>query len=213
MLALALRQAVAAAAARRSPAKLQHPRVGRRRRARGHPGRDGARCSSRRPYAHEARRRGHADVPRGARRHGAARLRRRARARRRGARRSPACPTSRARSADEIAAALQEAERPLVVAGAGCGSEDVLRAAANVAWALQRKGRPARLCLTVPRVQQPRARAHGRRQPGRRLSRRSKAGRPTRSSSSRTTSTGAPTPSRSTRLLEARRARHRPRPH
>ena len=50
----------------------------------------------------------------------------------------------------EIVAALKQAEEPVVVSGCCCGSEAVLRAAANVAWALRRKGRPARLCLTSP---------------------------------------------------------------
>ncbi|HUS82410.1 MAG TPA: molybdopterin-dependent oxidoreductase, partial [Dehalococcoidia bacterium] len=52
--------------------------------------------------------------------------------------------------AAEIAAALEKADEPLVVCGGSCGSEDVLRAAANVAWALRRKGRPSQLCLTAP---------------------------------------------------------------
>lgn len=52
--------------------------------------------------------------------------------------------------ADEIAGALMEAERPLVVSGAGCGSEEVIQAAANIAFALCRKGREAGLCFTVP---------------------------------------------------------------
>ncbi len=49
-----------------------------------------------------------------------------------------------------IANALEEAERPLVISGAGLGSEAVLEAAANVAWALAESGRPAGLCLTLP---------------------------------------------------------------
>jgi NADH-quinone oxidoreductase subunit G len=53
-----------------------------------------------------------------------------------------------------IAEALRNAERPLVVSGTGCGSEAVLHAAANVAWALCREnpenGEKAELCLTVP---------------------------------------------------------------
>jgi NADH-quinone oxidoreductase subunit G len=50
-----------------------------------------------------------------------------------------------------IAKSLAEAERPLVVSGAGCGSEAVLQGAANVAWALCRKqAQPADLCLPVP---------------------------------------------------------------
>ena len=52
--------------------------------------------------------------------------------------------------ADSIARALRGASRPLVVAGTGCGSEAVIQAAANVAWALARAGRPARLAFVVP---------------------------------------------------------------
>ncbi len=51
--------------------------------------------------------------------------------------------------AARIAAALAEAERPLVVAGPGAGSEAVLHAAADVAWALDRAGRDARILLTA----------------------------------------------------------------
>lgn len=49
-----------------------------------------------------------------------------------------------------IAAALQGAKRPLVVAGASLGYEPLIQAAANVAWALHRSDRPAALCYTVP---------------------------------------------------------------
>ena len=52
--------------------------------------------------------------------------------------------------ADEVAQALQKAERPLVVSGTGCGSESVMQAAANVAWALCSTGRIAGLSLVVP---------------------------------------------------------------
>jgi NADH-quinone oxidoreductase subunit G len=52
--------------------------------------------------------------------------------------------------AREIAGALAGAANPLVVSGAGCGSEAVLRAAANVAWALGETGRRAGLLLAVP---------------------------------------------------------------
>ncbi len=62
----------------------------------------------------------------------------------------PGPPADVAALAAEIAASLVAAEAPLVVSGGGCGSEDILRAAANVARALRRKGRPAQLCLTVP---------------------------------------------------------------
>jgi NADH-quinone oxidoreductase subunit G len=50
----------------------------------------------------------------------------------------------------EIAQALHRAERPLVVSGTSCGSEAVIQAAANVAWALLNSRRQAELCFTVP---------------------------------------------------------------
>jgi NADH-quinone oxidoreductase subunit G len=49
-----------------------------------------------------------------------------------------------------IAAALKEADRPLVVSGTSCGSASVMQAAANVAWALCSGGVRADLCFTVP---------------------------------------------------------------
>jgi NADH-quinone oxidoreductase subunit G len=53
--------------------------------------------------------------------------------------------------ADGIAKALVEAERPVVVSGISCGSEAVLEAAAQVAWALHRQGRTqTRLAFTMP---------------------------------------------------------------
>ena len=52
--------------------------------------------------------------------------------------------------ADRIARALQDAQRPLVIAGTSLGDEAGIRAAANVAWALCRTGHPAQLCFTVP---------------------------------------------------------------
>ncbi|MBI4962666.1 MAG: NADH-quinone oxidoreductase subunit NuoG [Desulfomonile tiedjei] len=52
--------------------------------------------------------------------------------------------------AREIAEALQEAKRPLVVSGTSCGSESVLQAAANVAWALCKDNRSADLSFVVP---------------------------------------------------------------
>ncbi len=48
--------------------------------------------------------------------------------------------------AAEIARALKAARRPLIVSGMGCGSEAVIEAAANVAWALP----GAALALAVP---------------------------------------------------------------
>jgi NADH-quinone oxidoreductase subunit G len=52
--------------------------------------------------------------------------------------------------AEGVAQALREAERPLVVSGPGCGSEEVMRAAANVARALGASGAQAGLCFTTP---------------------------------------------------------------
>ena len=66
---------------------------------------------------------------------------------------APAVPDLAAETqalAQEIATALQSAERPVIVSGASCGSEAVIRAAANVAWALCRSGRQTGLCFTVP---------------------------------------------------------------
>ncbi len=51
--------------------------------------------------------------------------------------------------AREIAAALKNAKRPLIVSGTGCLSEAVIQAAANVAWALCASGKPAELCYAV----------------------------------------------------------------
>ncbi len=48
------------------------------------------------------------------------------------------------------AAALTGAERPLVVSGAGCGTHHVIEAAACVARALVRAGKPAGVILTMP---------------------------------------------------------------
>ncbi|MHB9024232.1 MAG: NADH-quinone oxidoreductase subunit NuoG [Armatimonadota bacterium] len=52
--------------------------------------------------------------------------------------------------AEQIAQALLQAKRPLIVSGTGFWSEGIIQAAANVAWALCRKGVPAELCFTVP---------------------------------------------------------------
>lgn len=55
-----------------------------------------------------------------------------------------------AKLADQIAAALGQATRPLVVSGCGAGSAAVMQAAANVAWALHRAGKSTGLALAVP---------------------------------------------------------------
>jgi NADH-quinone oxidoreductase subunit G len=52
--------------------------------------------------------------------------------------------------ANEIAAALADAERPLVISGPSLGSESIIEAAANVAQALCTKGHAAALFLTAP---------------------------------------------------------------
>jgi NADH-quinone oxidoreductase subunit G len=52
--------------------------------------------------------------------------------------------------AREAAGALLAAERPLVVSGTGLGSEAVIQAAANIAWALSDGNRQAFLSLVMP---------------------------------------------------------------
>ncbi len=54
------------------------------------------------------------------------------------------------RLAEEIAGALKAAKRPVIISGYGCGSEAVMQAAANVAWALHQRGTVAQLCFTTP---------------------------------------------------------------
>ncbi len=52
--------------------------------------------------------------------------------------------------AQSIAEGLKNAARPLIVTGTACGSEAMINAAANIAWALYEKGRIAGLCFAVP---------------------------------------------------------------
>jgi NADH-quinone oxidoreductase subunit G len=52
--------------------------------------------------------------------------------------------------ANQIAHALQQAKRPMVVTGVGCGSEAVIQSAANIAWTLCAQGLPATLCFCMP---------------------------------------------------------------
>jgi NADH-quinone oxidoreductase subunit G len=52
--------------------------------------------------------------------------------------------------AREIAEALKSAKRPLIISGASMGSESIIQAAANIAWALCAGGKPAELCYVVP---------------------------------------------------------------
>jgi NADH-quinone oxidoreductase subunit G len=52
--------------------------------------------------------------------------------------------------AQQIAAALIKAERPVVISGASCESECVMKAAANIAFALHKKNAQAGIVFTVP---------------------------------------------------------------
>lgn len=52
--------------------------------------------------------------------------------------------------AHRIAHALKEAERPLIVAGTGSGTQAMIEAAADVAWALHRAGKHPRLSFVLP---------------------------------------------------------------
>jgi NADH-quinone oxidoreductase subunit G len=62
----------------------------------------------------------------------------------------PDLPKSIDTLAEEIAAVLISAGHPLIVSGTGCGSEAVIQSAANVAWALRRKGISAMLSIVLP---------------------------------------------------------------
>jgi NADH-quinone oxidoreductase subunit G len=53
-------------------------------------------------------------------------------------------------AARRVAAALKAAEHPVVVSGAGLGAPEVIQAAANVARALKKAGRDARISLVFP---------------------------------------------------------------
>jgi NADH-quinone oxidoreductase subunit G len=69
---------------------------------------------------------------------------------------SPDAPAVAGLSADaaalaqEIARTLKNAQRPVVISGTSLGSEPLIKAAANVAWALCANGKQAGLCYTVP---------------------------------------------------------------
>ena len=51
---------------------------------------------------------------------------------------------------DEIAKALKDAEKPLVVSGTSLGNEAILQAAANIAWALKAADKDPRITFTLP---------------------------------------------------------------
>jgi len=55
-----------------------------------------------------------------------------------------------AKLADQIASALGAATKPLIVSGCGAGSTAVIQAAANIAWALKKAGKPVGLSLPLP---------------------------------------------------------------
>jgi NADH-quinone oxidoreductase subunit G len=60
-------------------------------------------------------------------------------------------PSGEARElAQRIAEALSHAQRPLIIAGTGNGSEATIEAAANVAWALHHQGKQPRLSFVLP---------------------------------------------------------------
>jgi NADH-quinone oxidoreductase subunit G len=54
--------------------------------------------------------------------------------------------------AQRIAEALTHAQRPLIIAGTGSGSQATIEAAANVAWALHQQGKQPRLSFVLPEV-------------------------------------------------------------
>jgi NADH-quinone oxidoreductase subunit G len=58
-------------------------------------------------------------------------------------------PEHVAQAAQQIAAVLRTAQRPLIVSGTGAGSMAVIQAAANLAWAVHKQNPGVRLCLAV----------------------------------------------------------------
>jgi NADH-quinone oxidoreductase subunit G len=54
------------------------------------------------------------------------------------------------KQSQEIARALKNAKRPLIISGTSPGSDSVIQAAANIAWALCKGDNPAELCYVVP---------------------------------------------------------------
>lgn len=52
--------------------------------------------------------------------------------------------------AQRIADAMSKAERPVVISGASCETQSVIKAAANVAWALHKKNKNTGLVYTLP---------------------------------------------------------------
>lgn len=52
--------------------------------------------------------------------------------------------------AQKIAIALSNAKRPVIISGASCETDHVMKAAANIAWALHTKNKEAGIVLTLP---------------------------------------------------------------
>jgi len=52
--------------------------------------------------------------------------------------------------AEQIVKTLLEAKRPIIISGASCQTGNVIKAAANVAWALHRKNKTTGIVLTMP---------------------------------------------------------------
>ncbi len=52
--------------------------------------------------------------------------------------------------AEQIAKALSQAQRPVIISGASCETGSIIKAAANVSWALHQKNKVAGIVLTLP---------------------------------------------------------------
>ena len=52
--------------------------------------------------------------------------------------------------AQQIANALTSANQPVIISGTSCGSPEIIQAAANIAWALNKKNKNAGIVLTLP---------------------------------------------------------------
>jgi NADH-quinone oxidoreductase subunit G len=52
--------------------------------------------------------------------------------------------------AERVATALSQAKRPIIISGASCETDNVMKAAANVAWALTKKNKNTGIVLTLP---------------------------------------------------------------
>lgn len=61
----------------------------------------------------------------------------------------PKLPKETQALAEQIAKALSEAERPVIISGTSCESGSLIKAAANIAWALQKKNANTGIVLTL----------------------------------------------------------------